>query len=110
MPLSLLAEVDNNCYVLDFDQEVCRYFTDAVLRQPADRLMWGAGRIVGWQDLSRVIRSLKDKKDRTPGAFAGEQKALEQARQDQQQLLERLAEQETQNLLKLAQMLDEARG
>lgn len=72
--------------------------------------MWGAGRIVGWQDLSRVIRSLKDKKDRTPGAFAGEQKALEQARQDQQQLLERLAEQETQNLLKLAQMLDEARG
>ncbi len=108
--LSLLAEVDNNCYVLDFDQEVCRYFTDAVLRQPADRLMWGAGRIVGWQDLSRVIRSLKDKKDRTPGAFAGEKKALEQARQDQQQLLERLAEQETQNLLKLAQMLDEARG
>ena len=47
--------VDNNWYAYDFEEAVYDYFTDYVRNQPAERLMWGAGRITGGQPL-RVVR------------------------------------------------------
>ncbi|MEG0381012.1 MAG: M28 family peptidase, partial [Kurthia sp.] len=46
--------IDNNWYAYDFEKEVYDYFTNYVTDQPADRLMWGAGRIVGHEDLYDV--------------------------------------------------------
>ena len=53
--------VDNNWYAYDWSRETFNYFTDYVLNQPADRLMWGAGRVQGHVDLFDVIRSLQAK-------------------------------------------------
>lgn len=50
--------VDNNWYAYHFDQEVHEYFTDYTLSQPAERLMWGAGRIMDHEDLYEVVHSL----------------------------------------------------
>ena len=43
----ILKQIDNNAYACSFEREVFDYFTDYVVNQPADRLTWGAGRIVG---------------------------------------------------------------
>ncbi len=51
-----LWKIDNNWYAYDFDQEVHDYFTDQTLKQPEDRLLWGAGRIVGHEDLYDVVK------------------------------------------------------
>ncbi|MGL4372797.1 MAG: M28 family peptidase, partial [Turicibacter sp.] len=56
-----LYQVDNNWYAYDFDEEVFNYFTNYVLDQPADRLMWGAGRVQGHENLFETIKSLQDK-------------------------------------------------
>lgn len=53
--------VDNNWYAYDWSRETFNYFTDYVLNQPADRLIWGAGRVQGHVDLFDVIRSLQAK-------------------------------------------------
>jgi len=55
--------VDNNWYAYDWSKETYHYFTDYVLHQSADRLMWGAGRVQGHTDLFEVIRSLMAKED-----------------------------------------------
>ena len=44
--LDAVYGIDNNRYAFQFDREVFRYFTEYVLNQPADRLKWGAGRII----------------------------------------------------------------
>lgn len=56
-----LHRIDDNWYAYAFDDTVCRYFRDYVLLQPAERLLWGAGRIMGHTELYDVIRSLKAK-------------------------------------------------
>lgn len=56
-----LWAVDNNWYAYDFSYETYRFFTDQVLTQDADRLMWGAGRTMGHEDLHGVIRTLTEK-------------------------------------------------
>ncbi len=58
-----LWKVDNNWYAYDFEKDVYDYFTEYVLHQPAERLFWGAGRIVGHQDLYNTINSLLGKYD-----------------------------------------------
>ena len=50
-----LWAIDNNWYAYDFDKEVFDYFTDYVLEAPKEKLMWGAGRIVGHEDLFDTI-------------------------------------------------------
>lgn len=56
-----LWNIDNNWYAYNFSKETYDYFTDYVLNQPADRLMWGAGRVQGHNDLYDVINALCDK-------------------------------------------------
>ena len=58
-----LWAVDNNWYAYDFSKETFEYFTDYVLNQPAERLMWGDGRVQGHNDLYDVIASLSEKED-----------------------------------------------
>ena len=56
-----LHRIDDNWYAYAFDDTVCRYFRDYVLQQPAERLLWGTGRIMGQTELYGVIRSLQAK-------------------------------------------------
>lgn len=53
--------VDNNWYAYDWSRETFDHFTGYVLDQPADRLMWGAGRVQGHVDLFDVINALQEK-------------------------------------------------
>ena len=56
-----LYAVDNNWYAYDWSRETFDHFTNYVLDQPADRLMWGAGRVQGHVDLFDVINALQEK-------------------------------------------------
>ena len=58
-----LWAIDNNWYAYDFSKETFDYFTDYVLNQPSDRLMWGDGRVQGHNDLYDLIHSLYEKED-----------------------------------------------
>ncbi len=35
--------IDNNCYAFQFEREVFYHFTEYILKQSPDRLMWGKG-------------------------------------------------------------------
>ena len=57
--LKALYEVDNNCYAFLFDEEVYYHFTEYILHQPKDRLMWGAGRILHHENLYGIVKRLR---------------------------------------------------
>lgn len=57
--LTALYRVDNNRYAFEFDEEVYYHFTEYILHQPADRLMWGAGRIMHHENLYGIVQTLK---------------------------------------------------
>ena len=59
--LEELYQIDNNRYAFLFSREVFTYFTNYVLEQPADRLQWGAGRIIRHANLYEVVQQLKGK-------------------------------------------------
>lgn len=80
--------VDNNWYAYAFDEEVFNYFTDYILNQPADRLMWGAGRVTGHENLFTVIQSLQDKYETPNADVTAEVAALKVAQENQKNLLE----------------------
>ena len=71
--------VDNNWYAYDWSRETFTYFTDYVLNQSADRLMWGAGRVQGHEDLFDVIRSLQEKRGDGGADYTAELARLDQA-------------------------------
>lgn len=79
--------IDNNWYAYDWDREVYDYFTDYVLDQPADRLMWGAGRVVGHVDLFDPINSLIAKRDEPNADVSKEIEVLKLELENQQKLL-----------------------
>ena len=58
--LEALYEVDNNCYAFLFDEEVYYHFTEYILHQPKERLMWGGGRIMHHENLYGIVRRLKE--------------------------------------------------
>lgn len=59
--LDALYGVDNNCYAFLFDEEVYYYFTEYILHQPQERLMWGAGRIMHHENLYGMVQRLRKK-------------------------------------------------
>ena len=83
-----LYGVDNNWYAYDWSRETFAHFTDYVLNQSADRLMWGAGRILGHEDLFDVIRSLQAKYGDSSADYATELARLEQAIGNQAAMLD----------------------
>lgn len=59
--LEAVYEIDNNRYAFQFDRAVFCHFTDSVMSQKAERLQWGAGRIVRHENLFDVVQQLKEK-------------------------------------------------
>lgn len=86
--LSSIYQIDNNKYAFLFEKQVYEYFTDYVLCQPIDRVKWGAGRIIGHEDLFDIVHSLKAKiKIRQPNV-ENEIRQLEEVYERQQNLLD----------------------
>ena len=101
-----LWKIDNNWYAYDWEREVFDYFTNYVLDQPADRLMWGAGRVVGHVDLFDPINSLILKREQPNADVSEEVKTLEQDLESQKQLLGTLVKQEVTSIQTIGEMLN----
>ena len=99
-----LYAVDNNWYAYDWSRETFDYFTNYVLNQSDDRLMWGAGRVQGHEDLYDVIRSLLDKYGDTSADYTAELARLNDAVNNQ---TAKLAEQVDHEVRALAELTDQ---
>ena len=97
--------VDNNWYAYDWSRETFEYFTDYVLNQSADRLMWGAGRVQGHEDLFDVIRSLQEKYGDSSADYTAELARLDQAIKTQRTMLNEQVEHEVSALEELTAQL-----
>ena len=101
--------VDNNWYAYDWSRETFEYFTDYVLNQSADRLMWGAGRVQGHEELFDVIRSLQEKYGDSSADYTAELARLDQAIETQRTMLNEQVEHEVSALEALtAQLMQSA--
>ncbi len=83
-----LYAVDNNWYAYDWSRATYDRFTSYVLDQSPDRLMWGAGRVQGHEDLFDVIRSLQEKSANGAADFSDELNRLHQAIETQTAMLD----------------------
>ena len=101
-----LYTIDNNWYAYDFDKDVYEYFTDYVLNQPADRLMWGAGRVEGHENLFKTVKSLSEKYDDKNPEVSNEIKDLTKAENNQKVLLEDSIKSEVKSVNELNKMLE----
>ncbi|WP_410495328.1 M28 family peptidase [Cellulosilyticum sp. ST5] len=86
--LSSIYQIDNNKYAFLFEKQVYEYFTDYVLCQPIDRVKWGAGRIIGHEDLFDIVHSLKAKIKMGQPNVENEIRQLEEVCRRQQNLLD----------------------
>ena len=77
--LKALYRVDNNMYAFLFDEEVYYHFTEYILHQPKDRLMWGAGRIMHHENLYGIVQTLKQRMKENTSELDGEIRRLEAA-------------------------------
>ena len=77
--LKVLYRVDNNMYAFLFDEEVYYHFTEYILHQPKDRLMWGAGRIMHHENLYGIVQKLKQRLEEESPELDGEIRRLEAA-------------------------------
>ena len=59
--LEAFYSIDNNCYAFQFEREVFYHFTEYILKQSPDRLMWGKGRIIHHENLYDLVERLKEK-------------------------------------------------
>lgn len=100
-----LYAVDNNWYAYDWSRETFDHFTNYVLNQSADRLMWGAGRVQGHEDLFDVIRSLLGKYGDTTADYTEELARLEAAIETQTAMLAQQVDHEVQSLAELTARL-----
>ena len=100
-----LYAVDNNWYAYDWSRETFDYFTNYVLNQSADRLMWGAGRVQGHEDLFDVIRSLLTKYGDTTADYTEELARLEKAIETQTAMLAQQVDHEVTSLTGLTAQL-----
>lgn len=77
--LKALYRVDNNMYAFLFDEEVYYHFTEYILHQPKDRLMWGAGRIMHHENLYGIVQTLKQRMKEDTPELDGEIRRLDAA-------------------------------
>ena len=81
--LESFYSIDNNCYAFQFEREVFYHFTEYIMKQSPDRLMWGKGRIIHHENLYDLVESLKEKK---PGdSLEAEKQSLKEAWERQKQ-------------------------
>ena len=102
-----LWNIDNNWYAYDFDQEVFDYFTAYVLDAPADKLMWGEGRIVGHENLYALIHSLKEKRDTENPDLSEEVAVLDRVLKSQKALLKTTTSEQVADLRELGRQLEQ---
>ncbi len=102
-----LWAIDNNWYAYSFDEEVFNYFTNYVLEQPADRLMWGDGRVVGHENLFAPINSLLAKYDESNPDTTAEVAELTTSLEKQKELLNNLVEEEITTINEFQRMMSE---
>ncbi|MGE7980745.1 MULTISPECIES: M28 family peptidase [unclassified Psychrobacillus] len=102
-----LWNIDNNWYAYDFDQEVFDYFTAYVLDAPADKLMWGEGRIVGHENLYTLIHSLKEKRDTENPDLSEEIAVLDRVLKSQKALLKTTTSEQIADLRELGRQLEQ---
>lgn len=100
-----LYAIDNNWYAYDWSRETFDYFTNYVLNQSDDRLMWGAGRVQGHEDLYDVIRSLLDKYGDTSADYTAELARLNDAVNNQTAMLAEQVDHEVRALAELTAQL-----
>ena len=105
-----LYSVDNNWYAYDWSRETFGHFTDYVLNQSADRLMWGAGRVQGHEDLFDVIRSLQEKYGDSAADYTAELACLDQAIETQTGMLDEQVAHEVSALAELTARLTQIAG
>lgn len=98
--------IDNNWYAYDWSKETFDHFTNYVLKQPADRLFWGAGRVQGHENLFQVIKSLQGKYETASPELTGELSILTKAHQNQITMLKQQVSAETNALHQLNNMLN----
>ena len=60
--LNAFYSIDNNCYAFQFEKEVFYHFTEYIMKQSPDRLMWGKGRIIHHENLYDIVKSLREKR------------------------------------------------
>ena len=77
--LKSLYRVDNNMYAFLFDEEVYYHFTEYILHQPKERLMWGAGRIMHHENLYGIVQKLKQRMEEETPELDSEIRRLEAA-------------------------------
>ena len=100
-----IISIDNNWYAHAFDQQVFEYFTNYVLDQPADRLMWGSGRVMGHEDLFDVVKSLLNKYDQESPETTKEITRLKQVVENQKTSLTKVIKEETTEVKQLTQAI-----
>lgn len=100
-----LWQVDNNWYAYDFSKEVYRYFTDQVLEQPVERLLWGTGRIMGHEDLYDPVNSLLEKYEDNDVDVSEEIEVLQNALERQKQILKESIVEEIASVRTLGEIL-----
>ena len=59
--LDAFYSIDNNCYAFEFEKEVFYHFTEYIMKQESERLMWGKGRILHHENLYELVERLKNK-------------------------------------------------
>ena len=79
--------------------------TDYVLEQPADRLLWGYGRVIDHVDLYDEINALVAKYDVENADVSAEIKSLSAKLEDQKQLLQTLVDEEIESVKAIGQEL-----
>lgn len=85
--LAALYKVDNNMYAFLFDEEVYYHFTEYILHQPKERLMWGYGRIVHHENLYGIVQRLKSCLQSPPDSLDEEIRRLDAALRRQKSCL-----------------------
>lgn len=60
--LEAFYSIDNNCYAFEFEKEVFYHFTEYIMKQEPECLMWGKGRILHHENLYELVKRLKNKK------------------------------------------------
>lgn len=107
--LRKLYEMDNNAYAFSFEKAVYEHFTENALHQPAERLKWGCGRIIGHDNLFDVVTSLLAKYESGDTDFHDEIHFLEQAYNRQAELYREEIQKMKENTEEIKQLLNTAR-
>lgn len=95
--------IDNTWQAYDFDRDVYDHFTNYVCKAAPERLLWGAGRIMGHIDLFDVVQALKTKT--ADESMEAEIEQLQHALQQQQRLHQTIVEATSQHIKELIQLL-----